>query len=62
MRDASSTAEQWDTLIKTLEDARQLARHLADGTTSFHIECALDEVRSRFGPHNKNDCQFVRGL
>jgi hypothetical protein len=30
-----------------LEDALELADQLRDGTTGFHIECALDEARSQ---------------
>jgi hypothetical protein len=53
MSDTSTPAEQWDRLTRMLEEALQLTRHLADGTTSFHIECALDEVCSRLVPQDK---------
>lgn len=42
-----TTSEQRDNLIRLLEEALELANQLNDGTTKFHIEGALDEVRSQ---------------
>ncbi len=45
------SAQKRGQLIKHLEDALALADEINDGQTSFLIERALDEARSRqFGP------------
>jgi hypothetical protein len=36
-----------ETLVKMLEVALDFANQLSGGTTSFHIECALDKIRSQ---------------